>query len=68
MGNTIACRSCGALIFFAKTEAGKQMPLDAKPTKAWTLDRSGQRCRQVEVYAAHWATCPSAQHHRRKAG
>jgi hypothetical protein len=31
------CHSCGASIFWAKTESGKAMPVDAKPSPKGTL-------------------------------
>lgn len=31
------CRSCGAEIFWAVTESGKAMPIDAKPTSTGNL-------------------------------
>jgi hypothetical protein len=41
----IVCRSCRARIFFALTEKGRRMPIDAKPTKdgnVQVIERSGQ--------------------------
>ncbi len=70
-----ACKSCGAVLKWAKTEAGKAMPLDVTPTPdgnviivdavavvlaKGTLVRPG-----TDRYTAHWATCPTAFEHRR---
>lgn len=62
------CRSCGAEIVWAVTPAGKMMPLDAKPVAGlyaiWpTLD--GPYCAPDVGYMNHWATCPSADQHRK---
>ncbi len=45
-----ACRTCGAPIIWARTEAGKAIPMDAEPVPVGTsplgtfiLERSGRR-------------------------
>lgn len=67
----IACKSCGARIFFARTETGGRMPLDAKPVRAMAISDLGpgeteHRLRWVETYRSHFETCPAAEKHRRK--
>jgi hypothetical protein len=64
------CRSCGAEIVWAKSEAGRAMPFDAKPETRWTLsrDRTDERiARTVPTFVSHFATCPNADLHRSKA-
>jgi hypothetical protein len=60
------CRgeNCNAEIFWVETEAGKMMPLDAKPEKRATLDKAGQ-LKMIDTYTPHWATCPDAESFRR---
>lgn len=72
------CRSCQAPIRWAKTVAGKRMPLDANPSPEGTVViRNGlavvlgglalsDAVDPDEVrYVAHWATCPTHYEHRR---
>jgi hypothetical protein len=72
------CRSCQAEIVWAVTENGKRVPLDAVPAERpsglfklvprvsdptpLAVSVSGER-----VYLSHFATCPNAEQHRRKA-
>lgn len=82
MGERIAkCRSCGALIFWARTSSGKSMPIDAMPTSdgnielgtdpgtmettAHVRDGSWPEGLTGERYTSHFATCPQAAQHRR---
>jgi hypothetical protein len=74
------CRSCDALIVFARTGRGKAMPLDAEPRpdgNVELLEERGERrqleCRSVlpgmfvpdeRRHVAHFATCPLADQHR----
>lgn len=54
------CKSCGTLMVWFKTRAGKRMPVDAsttEPTDA-VLDTSR--------HIAHFATCPHADKHRKR--
>jgi len=75
------CRSCGAEIRWAKTEAGKSIPLDAAPRPdgnvhvydgvAYVLSPGGQpilehRAHGDKLYVSHFVTCPDAGEHRRK--
>lgn len=72
------CRSCQAEIRWAKTAAGKSMPLDAVPTPEGTivirdnvavvltgLALDDPADAGEDRYVAHWATCPTAYEHRR---
>ena len=62
------CSSCGAEIIWAKTPAGKNMPLDAKPETRWIAEGGGGQestCRPVQVRVSHFSTCPNADQHRR---
>jgi hypothetical protein len=67
-----ACKSCGAEIIWAKTTAGKVMPLDEKPITLFVLDGEGSLNRanaeiksSVVGRTSHFATCPQADQHRR---
>lgn len=68
------CRSCDAPILWAKTERGKSMPLDLRPSGDGNmyLNRAGVcRPRRIDddesrVYMPHWKTCPQADSWRRK--
>lgn len=55
------CRSCGAPIQWLRTRSGRTMPVD-DPHRS--VDRSALFDNRVHV--AHFATCPNADHHRRK--
>lgn len=73
------CRSCPAEVWWATTEAGKQMPLDVQPAAdgnvviverrpAGVLVRvlkKGEAPGDVATYKSHFATCPNARRHRR---
>ncbi len=75
------CGSCPALIFWAQTENGKSMPVDAEPTpdgnvilfatpaggiRAHVLKKDEQPPPGAKRRQAHWASCPNANQHRRK--
>jgi hypothetical protein len=69
------CRSCGAAIQWAITEAGKKMPLDYVPDpngRVVFVDRERVRVLGAEElttaqrYTSHFATCPHAGEHRRR--
>lgn len=68
--NTItACRSCGAKIFFARTPAMKDMPLDAKPVRIIMVDplKAGETqhtMRWGSAFVSHFSTCPEADKFR----
>lgn len=57
------CTSCGAAIVFAKSSKGAWLPLDTKPKPAFTI-KDGNAI-VVYVHTPHWATCPSADQHRK---
>lgn len=74
------CRSCGAPIRWARTRAGKAVPLDAEPADdgnvvlqedgtARVLTRRQMDGGGVAAprYTSHFATCPDAARHRRRA-
>lgn len=60
------CKSCGAEIRWEKTPAGKHMPMDPRPEKRIVLGRVNGLAYVVDTYMPHWATCTSADEHRRK--
>lgn len=53
------CRSCGAMIIWFKTTAGKNIPIDAATVlpEDYTLE--------LPRHISHFATCPQAAQHRR---
>lgn len=63
------CRSCGADVIWAKTAAGKLMPLDATETLGkvvYQLDTTGRMQRaEGRGHESHFATCPQADRWRR---
>lgn len=79
---TARCQSCRAPIVWAKTEAGKPIPLDPDPVPDGNLAlaswETGQapRVRYLRKgddppdpmvrRVAHFATCPAAKRHRRR--
>lgn len=74
------CRSCGADVLWAKTDAGKSMPLDPEPVDDGNvlLYRTPEGLRAVVMskgdhvpdnasrHKTHFATCPNAERHRRR--
>lgn len=71
------CRACEAEIFFAKTERGKWIPIDAKPNLDGNLEiiAGGSPILALPVapllppakrYKSHFATCPNAGQFRRR--
>jgi hypothetical protein len=50
------CKSCGAAIRWGKTPAGRNVPIDVKPTM-----QDGR-----PVYLSHFQTCPNASQHSRR--
>ena len=74
------CRTCGAQIIWATTEAGRAMPLNAVPSRTGSiLLLRGSLCRVLPsieaestkgaegvLYVSHFATCPNAASHRKK--
>lgn len=72
------CKSCSAAIVWAKTSAGKLIPIDAAPAadgniRLWKGPSTGEwlalyrpKPPQGEpLYKSHFATCPDAQKFRR---
>jgi len=69
------CKSCGARISWAKTDAGKNIPLDEVPNPRGNLVRTdlkgGVRVAKEDDppelvrWISHFATCPNAASHRR---
>jgi hypothetical protein len=77
------CKSCGALILWTLTEAGKPMPVDFAPSTDGTVainvdvDERGRRVWRSRVAQigepivrrkSHFATCPNAGKHRKRHG
>lgn len=70
-----ACRSCDAPIVWARTAAGRSMPLDAAPAIGGNVtverDAAGKLTATVWPgpvaggYVSHFTTCPHADEHRR---
>jgi hypothetical protein len=71
------CGSCGAAIVWAKTSNDKPMPLDAEPSsdgniqyaygRAIYLGTEEREASNEPLYVSHFATCPQASQHRRRA-
>lgn len=74
------CRSCDAPIIWAKSPAGKAMPIDAEPVpdgnvllvangsatpNAIVVEADHQWAEGARRYKSHFATCPNAASHRR---
>lgn len=62
------CKSCGAEIIWAKTPAGKNMPLNADGEKRFLVEGGATQiitCRPIVVRTSHFSTCPNADQHRR---
>lgn len=53
------CRTCRAQIIWFKTEAGKNMPVDADTVEAEDDELD------LDRHVSHFATCPQANQHRR---
>ena len=53
------CRSCHAYIVWMKTEAGKNMPVDAD-----SVDE-GDTLFNPKEHVSHFSTCPNASQHRK---
>lgn len=67
------CRSCNAPIVWARTEAGKNMPLDVAPTINGNIELRSGIAHYVtpdhnaigQRFTSHFATCEFAKAHRR---
>lgn len=79
--NTVSrCKSCGALIRWAKTESGKNIPLNPEPVLGGNiaLTPAGEavvlntetveqeRAAGRPCYVSHFADCPAAAQHRNR--
>ena len=63
-----ACKTCGEMIVWAKTEKGKAIPLDAMPEKRFVVtNASGTEptVKYVETYQVHFIKCPNSEKSRR---
>ncbi len=56
------CKSCGEYIVWVKTEAGKNMPVDAD-----SFDEGDDLLWDPDKHISHFATCPNADKHRKRA-
>lgn len=61
------CRACGTMIFFAKTTAGRGIPLDAKPIGGFTVNEAGE-AQRITMHRTHFETCPQAEQFRKGDG
>lgn len=77
MSAASACRSCGAAIVWARTVAGKLMPVDAEPADDGTLALIEDVDGELRVlvlgfdpdelrHRPHFSTCPEADEWRRR--
>lgn len=67
--NQSKCKSCQADILWVITPKGERTPVDAKKTRVATLMDMGGTLKIEEVHeghVTHWATCVSADQHRKK--
>ena len=61
------CSSCGAPIWWAKTDRGQNAPLDRKPIQSMFVDEKSGVVFARRSFMNHFATCPKADQHRRGA-
>ncbi len=68
-----ACSTCGRPIFWAATDSGKKIPIDASPlgdvrrANVVLLDGLAKVVRHGEgTHITHFVTCPNAAEHRKK--
>lgn len=68
--NVIRCRSCGAPMFFARTAAGKLLPIDAVPVDDGNVEILDDGSALVHGsptlfggvrYVSHFVTCPDGK-------
>lgn len=69
------CRTCKATIFWATTEQGKTIPMDADPVVDGNMYRDGDTMRAVSLlnqpeegtplFKSHFATCSEPASHRK---
>lgn len=62
--SSTTCKSCGARIRWAVTQAGKKMPVDVR-MGGDAIKRLATGGYEVSSDHVHWATCPHAREHRR---
>lgn len=55
-----SCSSCGALIVWFRTKAGKRMPVD----EASTQPTDAEHQLDLKRHKSHFATCPNSAQHR----
>jgi len=62
-----SCKSCGAEIKFIKMASGKTMPVDVKELSMVQAEEGSlwDNGKIVKVFQPHWATCPTADEHRK---
>jgi hypothetical protein len=73
------CKSCGATIFWTVTEAGKRMPCNLVAAEKGNLvvdfstdPPTSRHATKLEAwpvvarYVSHFATCPTAEKHRKR--
>lgn len=68
------CRSCGEPIRFAKTKAGKLIPIDVLPDSSGNIVFEGDVAiilpdpekYEGEKFVSHFVTCPDAERWRKK--
>lgn len=77
IGAPTKCKSCPAMIVFAKTTGGKLAPFVADPNGLWTIVNGearylGKATPQLVLgeeppprFTNHFSDCPAAQSHRR---
>ena len=76
-GQVGRCRSCGKPIIWARTEAGKAMPVDALPVATGNLVATGEDTVRyvskgrpaepgVPLYVSHFSTCPDSKGWRKQ--
>lgn len=68
------CRTCQQEIVWAKTAAGKSIPMDPPQETRWVatdpppevgIETEDMYVKQVAVMVTHFATCPQADQHRK---
>jgi len=60
------CKSCGAPIMWAFSEAGIRIPLDRYPENRFVpIGTTHDRFKVVKTWSSHFATCPRAAEHRK---
>lgn len=58
------CKSCGAEIWWAKTDKGANAPLDRKPITSMFVEIHTGIVMARRSFINHFSTCPSANQHR----